>query len=55
MDTQLFQGLRAKGLVTSYGEGGGYKRGGGGPVKFYLYEKGSGIFFRHAEGGALKV
>ena len=54
MDTQLFQGLRAKGLVTSYGEGGA-TNGGGGPVKFYLYEKGSGIFFRHAEGGALKV
>ena len=29
-----------KGLVTYYGEGGGYKTGGGGHVKFYPYEKG---------------
>ena len=29
-----------KGLVTNYGEGGGYKTGGGGHVKFYPYEKG---------------
>ena len=29
-----------KGLVTNYGEGGGYKTGGGGHVKFYPYGKG---------------
>ena len=32
--------LTSKGLVTNYGEGGGYKTGGGGHVKFYPYEKG---------------
>ena len=26
-----------KGLVTNYGEGGGYKTGGGGHVKLYPY------------------
>ena len=32
-----------KGLVTNYGEWGGYKMGGG-HVKFYPYEKGGDIF-----------
>ena len=32
---------RDKGLVTNYGEEGGYKTGGG-QVKFYPYEKGGG-------------
>ena len=33
--------LQVKGLVTNYGEGGGYKMGGGGGhVKFYPYKKG---------------
>ena len=32
-----------KGVVTNYGEGGGYKRGGGrGHVKFYLMKTGCG-------------
>ena len=46
-----------KGLVTNDGEGGGYKTGGGGHVKFYPYEKGGGVekSFSHAEGGAQKV
>ena len=47
-----------KGLVTNYGEGGGYKtgEGGGGQVKFYPYEKRGGEkSFSHAEGGAQKV
>ena len=30
-----------KGLVTNYGEGGGYKTGGG-HVKFYPYKRGGG-------------
>ena len=34
------------------GEGGGYKTGGGGHLKFYPYEKrGGGKGFSHAEGG----
>ena len=41
-----------KGLVTNYGEGGGYKTGGGGHVKIYQYEKGvAQKSFGHAEGG----
>ena len=43
-----------KGLVTFYGEGGGYKMGGG-RVKFYPYEKKGGGVFSHAEGGAQNV
>ena len=46
-----------KGLVTNYGEGGGYKTGGG-HVKFYPYKKkggGGGNSFSHAEGGAQQV
>ena len=37
--------------MTNYGEGRGHKTGGGGPVKFYAYEKGTGKSFSHAEGG----
>ena len=44
----------SKGLVTNYGEGGGYKTGGGGHVKFEPYEKGGGKSFSHAEGGGTK-
>ena len=33
--------MPAKGLVTNYGEGGGYKMGGG-HMKFYPYAKGGG-------------
>ena len=49
-------GMGLKGLVTNYGEGGGYKTGGGGHVKFYPYEKGGGggKSFSHAEGGGAK-
>ena len=32
-----------KGLVINYGEGGGYKKGGGGHMKFYPYEKGGRV------------
>ena len=44
-----------KGLVTNYGEGGGYKTGGGGVVKLYPYKKRCGKSFNHAEGGATKI
>ena len=48
--------MECKGLVTNYGEGGGYKTGGGGARKVLPLQKvGGGKGFSHAVGGAQKV
>ena len=44
-----------QGLVTNYGEGGGYKTGGGACEVLPLRKEGGGKNFSHAEGGAEKV
>ena len=44
-----------KGVVTNYGEGGGYKTGGGGTGSFTPTKRGGGKSFSHSEGGAQKV
>ena len=43
--------ISSKGLVTNFREGGGYKTGRGGHVKFLPPEKGGETCFSHAEGG----
>ena len=40
-----------KGLVINYGEGGGYKTGGGGHVKFWGSFSAVALSFSHIEGG----
>ena len=47
-------GIQVKGLVTNYGEGGGYKTGGGGTLSFTPSKRGGGKSFIHAEGGGTK-
>ena len=52
IEYSTLDGGKDKGVVTNYGEGGGYKTGRGGHVKFYPYETGGGKSFSHSEGGA---